>query len=210
VTSFICRNLTRPSSVAHVRTGRYRSSGLLPIALAGLVLLAGCGGDDNQGPSDEQIKAEMEQILTDFQTLAKAEPDLPTKWFNDKGIMDELGLTGNLLVEYGCRMYADSSWSITYEGQPLWLTLSLFYMGTPEGAKKAIDLAAPDYPSTTALPEGITALRDEGALAFAYGPYYVIVLDSSEMPHTGYVPRDPAKAAIEAIKKVLSQQETAE
>jgi len=208
VTPAIGRNLTHHAPVPGGRAGRRRPLAFLPIALAALVLAAGCGGGD-EGPSEDQVKTEMQQVLADFQTLAKAEPDQATQWLDDEGTMETLGLTGNLLVDYGCRMYADSSWTVTYQGQPLFLGLSLLYMGTPEGARKAIDLAAPDYPGTAALPEGITALRGEGSLAFAYGPYYVILVDASEIPHTGYLPRDPAKAVIEAIKKTLAQ-ETAE
>jgi len=206
VTPSLCRNLTgRPTPPCRAAAARRRPPGLLLAVLGALaVAFAGCGGGDT-GPTDDQIKAQMEQILADFQAEAKAEPDEATKWWDAETVKGDLalGLTGNRLVFYGLRMYADTSWTIVVDGEPLWLSLSLGYMGTPEGAKEAVDFAAPDYATTTALPEGITALRREGALAFAYGPYYVILLDASEMPRTGYVPRDPAKAVINAIKKTL-------
>ncbi|MBL7140228.1 MAG: hypothetical protein ISS74_04895 [Planctomycetes bacterium] len=209
MTSSTCRNLTdRPPTPSRADTGRYRPAGLLLAVLGALALAAaGCGSGD-EGPSDKEIRAEMDQVLATFQAEAKAEPEDPPGWFDSESIKEYLGLTGNRLVYYGLRMYADTTWVVQVDGQPLSIGLNLAYMGKPEGAKEAVDFAAPDYADTTALPEGITALRREGALTFAYGPYYVILLDISEMPKAGYVPRDPAKAVITAIKKTLPAEAT--
>jgi len=192
-------------SMSHrVRAKRvFVARGIGPAVWCGLMLLgalAGCSSDP-EGPTDQQIQAEMQGLLEAFEQKMKLTPDAAPTFFAAEHLQDFMGIKSFRYRRMGARMLADASWKTGNGASAVLFGVTLVRMDSAEGAKEAFAADTKAFSDAAPLDEEIVPRKADRILAFAYGPYYVTLGDLGESePAPGFL-REAAKTMAELLKE---------
>ncbi len=171
----------------------------------GLAAVGGCSSGP-EGPTDDEVRARVESVLEAFEAQARAKPEADVRWYGPDDLRDFMGLRARRFREAGFRMLADGSWEVEGTRQTELVGVTVMHMGSPEGAAKALELNAENFPTPADLPGGIPARTSKGMIALAHGPFYVGICDLAEMAPSTALAREMA----EHVVKALDQAEPAQ
>jgi len=165
-------------------------------------LVAGCS-DPEAGPTNEAIRAEMDQVLQAFERHLDAKPDEAPAFYTADTLRDFMGIKALRYRAMGVRMLADGTWLVG-KGRKLKLVgATLIYMDTPDGAKEALASETEGLADAGTLGAEIPALRNDRTLAFTYGAYYVSLGDLGELEGAPSLLRKTAEALVRAMKETV-------
>ena len=164
----------------------------------GLAAAAGCNSGP-EGPSDQDIQACVESVLQSFQERARAKPEEEITWYGPDTLKEFMGLRARRFREAGFRLLASSFWEIEGTNETESVGVTVMHMGSPEGAAKALEINAENFPNPAELPGGVAARTSKGMIALAHGPFYVMIADLAEMAPSASLVRELAEGMIKAL-----------
>jgi hypothetical protein len=186
-----------------VVSGRIRPGAVCAFLL--LIAVAGCSSEA-EGPTDEEIRAEMQGLLDAFQRKMKAEPDEGPAFFPADRLREFMGLQSYRYRELGARMLADATWKTIRDGRTGYVGLTLVRMDSAEGARKALAADTEGFTDAAPLAGSVVPRGADRILAFADGHYYVTLSDMGETAAAPAFLRRAAGAMAAALKDARAPQ----